>query len=29
VLSIFEFTNILANGGTTNTRVALDVHVVS
>jgi hypothetical protein len=29
VLPIFEFTNILANGGATNTRVALDVHVVS
>jgi len=29
VLPILEFTDILANGGTANTRVTLDVHVVS
>jgi len=29
VLPILKFMNILANGGTTNTRMTLDVHVVS
>ena len=29
VLPILELTNVLANGGTTNTRVALDIHIVS
>jgi len=29
VLPILELTNVLANGGATNTRVALDIHIVS